>query len=94
MTKGNYTRVLCGFFAALTKTKIHVLLGDYYAALAELEPYDIFNKSRSLLQKVAPANISLLYHVGFSYLMLRRYEDASNNFRRCFTTGVKGRKFS
>lgn len=88
------TTALCGYFAIITKAKLNVLLGDYYAALNDLKPLDIFNNGRQVLMKVSPAFISLFYHVGFSYLMLNRYEDASNSFRRCFTAKSSGRKFS
>lgn len=94
LTRGDHTPALCGMFAIITKSKVNVLLGDYYAALSVLEPLDIFGTSRSVLQKIVPANISLFYNVGFSYLMLRRYEDASNSFHRCLSARHSGRKFS
>lgn len=94
LSKPGNTRALIGYFAIITKAKVNVLLGDYYAALSDLTPLDIFNKGRLVLQKVSPAHISLLYHVGFSYLMLNRYEDASNSFRRCVSVKSSGRRFS
>eukprot|EP00796_Vickermania_ingenoplastis_P005007 gene5007-3602_t len=94
LVKPGSAKSLSGYFAIITKAKVNVLLGDYYAALSDLKPLDIFNNGRGVLQKVSPAHISLLYHVGFSYLMLNRYEDASNSFRRCLSVKSSGRKFS
>ncbi|CCW67110.1 unnamed protein product [Phytomonas sp. Hart1] len=94
LTKDGNTRVLGGFFAIITRSKLNVLLGSYFDALSDLQPLDIFGVGRSVLQKVTPAYISLLYNVGFSYLMIHRYEDASNNFRRCLAVKSSGRKFS
>lgn len=94
IVKSGNTKCLLGFFAIISKAKVNVLLGDYYSALSDLSPLDIFNNGRAVLQKVTPALISLLFHVGFSYLMLSRFEDASNSFRRCLTIKCIGRKFS
>lgn len=94
LTTEGYTRELSGFFAIITKAKMNVLLGDYYSALSDLEIIDIHGAGAVVLQKVSPANVSLLYNVGFSYLMLRRYDDASNSFRRCLASKLSGRKFS
>nr|CCC93622.1 putative EIF3-interacting protein [Trypanosoma congolense IL3000] len=85
---------MCGFFGIITLAKINVLLGDYTSALSVLKPLDIYGRGRQILLQVAPANVSLLYHVGFSYLMLRRYADASRVFRLSLSTKVNSRKFS
>lgn len=94
LTKEGNTKVLSGFFAVITKAKVNVLLGDYYAALSDLEILDIHGAGRNTLQKVSPANISLLFNIGFSYLMIHRYDDASTSLRRCATVKASGRKFS
>lgn len=94
LTKAGSAKSLIGFFAIITKAKVNVLLGDYYAALSDVKPLDIYHSGRAVLQKVSPAHISLLYHIGFSYLMMNRYEDASNSFRRCLLVKSSGRKFS
>ncbi|ORC93194.1 eukaryotic translation initiation factor 3 subunit L [Trypanosoma theileri] len=85
---------MCGFFGIITLAKIDVLLGDYNGALSTLETLDIYGRGRQVLLTIAPANVSLLYHVGFSYLMLRRYADASRVFRLSLSTKVGNRKFS
>lgn len=94
IVKAGNTKYWLGFFSVISKSKVNVLLGDYYSALADLKPLDIFNNGRPMLQRVSPAHISLLFHVGFSYLMLSRFEDASNSFRRCIMIKSVGRKFS
>lgn len=94
VVKSGSTKSLLGFFALISKSKVNVLLGDYYSALSDLKPLDIYNNGRTLLQRVSPAYISLLFHVGFSYLMLSRFEDASNSFRHCLMIKSVGRKFS
>lgn len=85
---------MCGFFGIITIAKINVLLGDYNSALNVLKPLDIYGRGRSILMAVAPAYVSLFYHMGFSYLMLRRYADASRVFRLSLSPKVGNRKFS
>ncbi|ESS70102.1 putative eukaryotic translation initiation factor 3 (eIF-3) interacting protein [Trypanosoma cruzi] len=85
---------MCGFFGIVTIAKVNVLLGDYMGALSALKPLDVYGRGRQILLVVAPAYVSLLYHMGFSYLMLRRYADASRVFRLSLTTKVSSRKFS
>ncbi|KAK7197238.1 eukaryotic translation initiation factor 3 subunit L [Novymonas esmeraldas] len=92
--RGSNTGALSGFYAIVTKSKLNVLLGDYYAALTELEPLDVYNKGRAVLTRVTPCAVSVFYHIGFSYLMIHRFEDASNSFRRCVTVKLNGRRFS
>jgi translation initiation factor 3 subunit L len=92
--KGQSTGALSGFYAIITMSKLDVLLGDYYSALKDLEPLDVYNKGRVVLNRVQPAAVSLYYHIGFSYLMIHRFEDASNAFRRCLQTKLNGRRFS
>lgn len=92
--KGQSTGALSGFYAIATKSKLDVLLGDYYSALRDLEPLDVYNKGRTVLSRVQPAAVSIYYHIGFSYLMIHRFEDASNAFRRCVQTKLNGRRFS
>lgn len=90
----NHAQWMCGFFGIITIAKLNVLLGDYNGALTVLKPLDIYGRGKTILMAVAPSNVSLLYHVGFSYLMLRRYADASRVFRLSLTTKVGSRKFS
>ena len=78
-----------GCFAAVTLSRLECLLGDYRASVAALEPlYDpsagtvaVGEDMRSLeelVHGVFPARLSLAYHAGVSYLMLRRYKDAAS----------------
>ncbi|AYU83370.1 EIF3-interacting protein-like protein [Leishmania infantum JPCM5] len=92
--RGPNTGALSGFYAIVTKSKLNVLLGDYYSALTDLEPLDVYNKGRAVLTRVSPCAVSVFYHIGFSYLMIHRFEDASNAFRRCVTVKLNGRRFS
>jgi len=48
-------------------------------ALKSLEPIDI-HKKKSRYAKVTAAYISLYYYAGFSYMMVRRYQDAIKMF--------------
>ncbi|KAG8343872.1 putative RNA polymerase I associated factor PAF67 [Trypanosoma vivax] len=89
-----HTKWMCGFFGVITLAKINVLLGDYTTALSVLKPLDVYGSGKYILTSVAPASVSLLYHMGFCYLMLRRYADASRVFRLSFSTKVNSRKFS
>ncbi|CBH15481.1 EIF3-interacting protein, putative [Trypanosoma brucei gambiense DAL972] len=90
----NHVRWMSGFFGIITVAKINVLLGDYNSALSVLKPLDIYGRGKKILAEVAPANVSLMYYVGFSYLMLRRYADASRVFRQSLSAKVSSRKFS
>jgi translation initiation factor 3 subunit L len=74
-----------GVFASVGLSRLECLLGDYQASLMALDP--IFVGAGSIgvetsdgmnedVCSVFPAKISLAYHAGVSFLMLRRYKDA------------------
>lgn len=92
--KGPQTSALSGFYATITMAKLDVLLGDYYSALSTLRPLDIYGKGRTVLNRVQPAAVSIYFYIGFSYLMIHRFEDAGNAFRRCLTVKLNGRRFT
>merc|ERR1740138_120454 len=48
--------------------RMHSLLGDFHLALATIQKIDL------------GAEVPLYYYMGFAYLMLRRYADATNAF--------------
>lgn len=71
-------------FASVTLSRLECLLGDYTSSLKALgmiiknenTPTDAENTWGSCLQSVFTARLSLAYHAGVSFLMLRRYKDA------------------
>ncbi|KAL9186285.1 hypothetical protein ACHAXT_005523 [Thalassiosira profunda] len=77
------------YFASVTLSRLECLLGDYTASIAALDPiYDPnaapvavgedMKTPEELVYGVFPARLSLAYHAGVSYLMLRRYKDAAS----------------
>jgi translation initiation factor 3 subunit L len=83
-TAPNVTRAhrTLGIFASVALSRLECLLGDYHASLAALAPVyynTVTGGEASVLDEVNavfPAKLSLAYHAGVSYLMLRRYKDA------------------
>ena len=49
-------------------------LGDYYQALKVIEDIDLSTVKKALYCKVSGCHITVFYYVGFSYLMMRRYQ--------------------
>lgn len=75
-----------GLFASITLGRLECLLGDYTASLQALEPLsaplvcqrdDGTFTATEIIQSVFLARLSMAYHAGVSFLMLRRYKDAS-----------------
>ena len=78
-----------GIFASVALSRLECLLTDYPASLAALAPIlenttskvvkkDLESKTfTQVIHSVFPARLSLTYHAGISFLMLRRYKDAS-----------------
>lgn len=69
---------MLGYFSLVGLLRLHSLLGDYYLALKVLENID-FNK-KNLYSRVPACQITTYYYVGFSYMMMRRYQDAIRTF--------------
>lgn len=81
-----------GIFASVTLSRLECLLGDYRACLSALLPikttksqisslttdeqYFIHLTAEEIVLGVFPARLSVAYHAGVSYLMLRKYKDA------------------
>merc|ERR1719198_1760336 len=65
-------------FALVGLLRIHCLLADYQLALSIISPIDLSKKG--LFTRVTACHISVFYYVGFAYLMLRRYADATKTF--------------
>lgn len=64
-----------GYFSLVGLCRLHCMLADYRFAVKVLDPIDIDDK-RGLFTRVTASHISLFYHLGFSYFMMRRYADA------------------
>ena len=76
---------LLGYFALVGLNRLECLLGDFQDALAVAEP--VMEDSRSanagaglLLSSSIIAQVSLYYHIGLSYLMVRKYKEAIKTF--------------
>lgn len=68
-------------FSSVALSRLECLMGDYRGSLNAashlLLPNDDEEESTmSIVNEVFPAKLSLSYHAGISYLMLRRYKDA------------------
>jgi translation initiation factor 3 subunit L len=75
-----------GLFASVALSRLECLLGDYSASLKALAPLsaqivvkkeDTEQTAIEVIQSVFLARLSLAYHAGVSFMMLRRYKDAS-----------------
>lgn len=65
-------------FASVALSRLECLLGDYRASLNAYAKLYQNSDSEEIVDSVFPAKLSLAYHAGISYLMLRRYKDATN----------------
>ena len=80
-----------GLMASVALSRLECLLGDYTSSLLALGPiFDLnapkipggadggeMRTAEEVVQSVIPARISMSYHAGVSYLLLRRYRDAA-----------------
>lgn len=79
-------------FASVTLSRLECLLGDYTSSLNALAPINASTiiqpprgaeedakamTAEDIVQSVFASSLSMTYHAGVSYLMLRRYKDAS-----------------
>jgi translation initiation factor 3 subunit L len=67
-----------GFFSQITLARVHMLMGDYYSAIQILEPLDQLRKGPHT--KLLTCSITVFYILGFSYMMMQRFKDASRVF--------------
>ena len=68
-----------GYFAMIGLSRLECLLADYQSAVLVLKPIDLSAMdSGELMNRSFPAKLSLYYHLGFSFLMLRRFGEAIN----------------
>jgi translation initiation factor 3 subunit L len=95
-----------GVFASVALSRLECLLTDYSASIAALSPVlesstsKVIKKDQEtktftkVIHSVFSARLSLVYHAGVSFLMLRRYKDAAmtvgelcTDMQRGFKTG-------
>ncbi|QRV93297.1 eukaryotic translation initiation factor 3 subunit L [Ceratobasidium sp. AG-Ba] len=67
-----------GFFSIIGLLRVHVLLGDYTLALKIMDPVKLNQKA--FFTRVTACHVATYYYVGFCYLALRRYTDATRTF--------------
>lgn len=76
--KDESTRLI-GYFSLMQLLRMHSLLGDYRLALQTIKCID-FGAEVPLFYKLPACHVTLYYYLGFAYLMMRRYVDASKTF--------------
>ncbi|KAJ1834978.1 hypothetical protein LPJ63_001496 [Coemansia sp. RSA 2711] len=75
---------MLGYFSIIGLVRVHCMLGDYTLALQTLENIDL-NNNRGLFTRVTACHVTVYYYVGFAYLMLGRYADATQAFVHILT---------
>jgi translation initiation factor 3 subunit L len=82
-----------GLAALVGIVKLRVLLGDYVGALEAAEPLVRATAGASLTVSIPPLHAALYYHVGFAYIMLRRYADAASALPQALAVNAGNRKY-
>ena len=67
---------ILGHFAILSLSRLSCLLGDFSSSLTSLSPLSLFSTTE-MFSSIFPARLSLFYHAGVSFFVLRRYRDAA-----------------
>eukprot|EP00442_Polarella_glacialis_P002274 CAMPEP_0115128526 /NCGR_PEP_ID=MMETSP0227-20121206/51189_1 /TAXON_ID=89957 /ORGANISM="Polarella glacialis, Strain CCMP 1383" /LENGTH=530 /DNA_ID=CAMNT_0002533103 /DNA_START=57 /DNA_END=1649 /DNA_ORIENTATION=- len=70
---------LIGYFALIQLLRMHSLLGDYRLAMETIESLD-FAAEVPLFYRIPASHVTIYYYMGFAYLMMRRYVDATKTF--------------
>ncbi|CDJ60071.1 eukaryotic translation initiation factor 3 subunit 6 interacting protein, putative [Eimeria maxima] len=63
-----------GYFALILQLKLHVQVGLFYLGVCSVSLIELTPKS--FYWRVPVAHFSFVFHLGFAYMMLRRYQDA------------------
>lgn len=79
-------------FASIALSRLECLLGDYRASLQAFSKLNKTSDSAEIVESVFAAKLSLAYHAGISYMMLRRYKDATKVLGDICTTMQRGFK--
>ncbi|KZS87350.1 eukaryotic translation initiation factor 3 subunit 6 [Sistotremastrum niveocremeum HHB9708] len=69
---------MLGYFSVVGLLRVHVLLGDYTLALKVMENVELNQKTS--FTRVTACHVATYYYVGFCYMTLKRYTDASRTF--------------
>ncbi|OMH84171.1 Eukaryotic translation initiation factor 3 subunit L [Zancudomyces culisetae] len=83
---------MLGYFSLVGLLRVHCMMGDYTLALQSLENIELGNH-RALFTRVPACHVTLYYYVGFSYLMMRRYSDATRIFANILTFILRTRQY-
>jgi len=79
-----------GYFALVQQCRLQCLYGDYRAALETVELLD-FHAPMPIFATAPSCHVSLLYYVGFAYMMMKRYHDATRTFSQILLCLSKSR---
>jgi translation initiation factor 3 subunit L len=88
-----HAKTTLGLFALIGLVRIRVMLGDYHHALTLASPLGIHSFAPSITTKVPSAHTALYYNVGFAYLMMRRYSDATATLQQALAVKAAARKY-
>ncbi|KAF8498290.1 eukaryotic translation initiation factor 3 subunit 6 [Gautieria morchelliformis] len=69
---------MLGYFSIIGLLRVHTLLGDYTLALRVMDNIELNQKA--FFTRVTACHVATYYYVGFCYLALRRYPDATRTF--------------
>ncbi|KIM22893.1 hypothetical protein M408DRAFT_332664 [Serendipita vermifera MAFF 305830] len=69
---------MLGYFSLIGLLRVHVLLGDFTLALKVMDNIELNQKA--FFTRVTACHVATYYYVGFSYMALRRYNDAIRTF--------------
>ncbi|KAJ2834125.1 hypothetical protein GGI24_000538 [Coemansia furcata] len=83
---------MLGYFSIIGLVRVHCMLGDYTLALQTLEGVELGN-SRALYTRVMACHVSVYYYVGFAYLMMGRYADATQAFVHILTFVTRTKQY-
>ncbi|KAJ2412552.1 hypothetical protein GGI10_003614 [Coemansia sp. RSA 2530] len=83
---------MLGYFSIVGLVRVHCMLGDYTLALQTLENVELGN-ARALYTRVMACHVSVYYYVGFAYLMMGRYADATQAFVHILTFVSRTRQY-
>jgi translation initiation factor 3 subunit L len=71
---------ILGYFSLVCMARLHVAVGDFRTALRSIDGLDFagaISDKVPLYMRVTSCYITLYYMMGFSYMMMRRYTDAT-----------------
>eukprot|EP00916_Digyalum_oweni_P021885 GHVL01036240.1.p1 GENE.GHVL01036240.1~~GHVL01036240.1.p1 ORF type:complete len:503 (-),score=62.23 GHVL01036240.1:256-1764(-) len=83
------TSLLFGYFSHVQLLRLHVLTGDYYSALKQLDNFDM--NGNGIYLSVQACHLTCSYYRGIAYMMCRRYRDATQTFSNFLTVRERTR---